>query len=84
LPPQHLEPEFVLGGYRFAYPVDVVFTLLAGVVLYSAYKIHDNLAKISQTTLTLHWTKSEKLLLLKSAPQISYTLILELSPMISL
>lgn len=42
-----VEPEFALGGYRFAYPVDVVFTLLAGVVLYSAYKkIHDKLAKI--------------------------------------
>jgi hypothetical protein len=42
-----VEPEFVLGGYRFAYPVDVVFTPLAGVALYSAYKkIHDNLAKI--------------------------------------
>jgi len=42
-----VEPEFVLGGYRFAYPIDVVFTPLAGVALYSAYKkIHDNLAKI--------------------------------------
>jgi len=42
-----VEPEFALGGYRFAYPVDVVFTILAGVVLYSAYKkIHDSLGKI--------------------------------------
>lgn len=41
-----VEPEFALGGYRFAYPVDVVFTILAGVVLYSAYKkIHDNLIR---------------------------------------
>jgi hypothetical protein len=40
-------PEFALGGYRFAYPVDVVLTFLAGVVLYSAYKkIHGDLAKI--------------------------------------
>jgi hypothetical protein len=41
-----VEPKFLLGS-RFAYPVDVLFTPLAGVVLYSTYgKICDSITKI--------------------------------------
>jgi hypothetical protein len=41
-----VEPKFLLGS-RFAYPVDVLFTPLAGVVLYSTYgKICYNITKI--------------------------------------